>query len=186
MQSPANEKNFPIVWMDLEMTGLDPEADTILEVATIITDTQLNIIAEGPQLIIQHNAERFAKMDEWNQKQHTKSGLWKKAVESKISLQDAEQQTLDFIKRHVPEKKGILAGNSIWQDRRFIIKYMPILDNYLYYRMIDVSTIKTLANYWYPALNFEKSGSHRALDDIKESIAELKFYKTHMLRENLA
>lgn len=166
-----------MVWIDLEMTGLDPRTDRIIEVATIITDPELNIIAHGPELIINQPAELFDKMDEWNRTHHTKSGLWSKVLSSKLTDQDAKQLTFDFIKMHIPKKKGILAGNSIWQDRRFLQKYWPEVLDYLHYRLLDVSTLKILANYWFPTQRFEKKRRHRALDDIHESIDELRFYR---------
>lgn len=160
------------------MTGLDPEVDTIIEIATLITDYDLNIIAEGPELIINQPPERFEKMDDWNQEHHTKSGLWKSVVESKLTLDDAESQTLAFLKQHVGERQSPLAGNSIWQDRRFLGKYMNRIDAYLHYRCVDVSSLKELGKHWFPGKLFGgKAGSHRAMDDIKESVAELKFYR---------
>ncbi len=172
----TNEKT--LVWMDLEMTGLDPELDTIIEIATIITDNALNIIAEGPNLVIHEPASRYQQMDAWNQAQHKKSGLWEKVISSSISLSEAEQQTLEFLKKYVSPKSSPLAGNSVWQDRRFLLKYMPTLEAHLHYRLVDVSAIKELASRWYPEKSFKKNKNlHRALDDIKESIEELKFYK---------
>jgi oligoribonuclease len=169
-----NSKN--IIWIDMEMTGLDPDVETILEIATIITDPNLNIIATGPEFIIHEPEDRFEKMDLWNQTHHKQSGLWGKVVASNTSLEEAEHKTLAFIKKH-STNHCYLAGNSIWQDRRFIMKHMKKLDKYLHYRMIDVSSIKILADYWFPRLSFDKKNSHRAMDDIKESIEELKFYR---------
>lgn len=162
--------------MDLEMTGLYPDRDSIIEIATLITNRDLEIIAEGPEYIIQQESARFELMDDWNKKQHTKSGLWEKVVASKTTIQEAEHNTVKFIKKHTV-KGAILAGNSIWQDRRFIINEMPELDKYLHYRMIDVTAVKMLGSYWYDKEHFQKHNTHRALDDIKESINELKFYK---------
>ena len=157
------------------MTGLDPTSDCIIEIATIVTDTELNILEEGPELVINQPAELFDGMDAWNRRQHTKSGLWDKVVRSDITTKQAEQETLEFVKKFVKKNEGILAGNSIWQDRRFLVQHMPTLDEYLFYRMIDVSTVKTLVTYWYPQkADFKKKNSHRALGDIKESIAELR------------
>ena len=172
-----------IVWMDLEMTGLDPLVDEIIEVATLITDKDLKIIAEGPEIVVNQPESRFNKMDNWNQTQHVKSGLWEKVITSKTTIEDAEKETLDFIKAHVNHKKAPLAGNSIWQDRRFITIHMKNLDEYLHYRLIDVSTFKELGKRWYPDIeSFPKQGSHRAMDDIKESIEELKFYKMNLMK----
>lgn len=171
-----------LVWMDLEMTGLDPEKDTIIEIATIITDGDLNVLAEGPEIAIHQPAERFAQMDDWNKEQHTKSGLWQKVLASKVSLAEAEAQTLAFIKRFVGPRESPLCGNSIWQDRRFIARYLPLVDAHLHYRLIDVSTVKELTRRWYgDEVKYTKEkGLHRALDDIRESVDELKFYRQHI------
>ena len=166
-----------LVWVDLEMTGLIPEKDQILEMATIISNIDLEIIASGPELVIHQDKKVLDAMDEWNQNHHKKSGLIERVLQSKVTLEEAEAKTLDFIKAHVKENKGILAGNSIWQDRRFIIQHMPKIDGYLHYRLMDVSTIKILANSWYKIAPFRKKEAHRAKSDIEESIQELKFYK---------
>jgi oligoribonuclease len=168
-----------LVWMDLEMTGLDPERDTIIEIATLITDDQLNVIAEGPELVIQQSAALFDGMDDWNKEHHTKSGLWAQVVASKITLTEAEKVTLDFIKSHVGPKESPLCGNSIWQDRRFLTRYMQSLETYLHYRLVDVSSIKEVVSRWYPeSWKYSKAkGSHRAMDDIRESLDELKYYR---------
>lgn len=185
-QTPPNNSNetvTPLVWIDMEMSGLDPEKDVILEVATILTDGNLDVIAEGPELVIHHPEELLKGMDDWNREHHTKSGLWKSVLASQTTLAEAEAQTLAFIKAHCPAKKSPLCGNSIWQDRRFIARYMRDIDQHLHYRMVDVSTIKELASRWYPAIlekKAKKKGNHRALDDIRESIEELKFYKEHL------
>lgn len=182
--SDNSEYKGYIVWMDLEMTGLDPLVDEIIEVATLITDGDLNLIATGPEIIVGQPEDRFAKMDQWNQNQHTKSGLWKKVLASKVTIEQAEQATLSFIKEHIHEPKSApLAGNSIWQDRRFMTIHMKELDEFLHYRLIDVSTFKELSKRWYPELKQPtKKGSHRALDDIIESIEELKFYKKNVMK----
>lgn len=162
------------------MTGLDPETDVIIEIATVVTDSQLNVIAEGPDLVIQRDPALFAKMDSWNQEQHTKSGLWAQVVASTITEAEAERQTLEFIKKYVGHRESPLCGNSIWQDRRFLGRYMKQLEAWLHYRMVDVSTVKELGARWYPqkANQFsKKKNSHRALDDVYESIEELKFYR---------
>lgn len=179
-QYPPSES---LVWMDLEMTGLDPERDTIIEIATLITNSQLEITAEGPELVIHQDPSWFKKMDSWNQEHHTKSGLWDAVVKSQVSIQQAEKLTFEFIRDHVSKNTAPLCGNSIWQDRRFLVRYMPSIDTFLHYRMIDVSTLKELARRWYPSLGpySKKTSSHRALDDIRESIEELKYYKKAIL-----
>ena len=170
-----------LVWMDLEMTGLNPEQDTVIEIATIITDSQLGIVAEGPNLIINQPAELYEQMDDWNQEHHKKSGLWDAVLASQTSLEQAEAETLAFIKTHTVERSSPLCGNSIHQDRRFIRRYLPQIDQHLHYRMIDVSSVKELCKRWYPGQEYaKKQNLHRALDDIKESIEELKFYRQHI------
>ncbi len=177
----SNPKPDKLVWMDLEMTGLDPEVDEIIEIATIITDQSLEVIAQGPEIVIHQGAERFEQMDQWNQEHHKKSGLWQKVVASTVSMAEAEQQTLDFLKKHIGEKESPLCGNSIWQDRRFLCRHMKSLEDFLHYRIIDVSSIKELATRWYPKKEsfVAKKNSHRALDDIMESIEELSYYRKH-------
>lgn len=176
--------NDAIVWIDLEMSGLNPLQDKILEIATIITDSNLSVIAEGPELTINQPESLFATMDDWNQEHHTKSGLWEKVINSKISLEEAESQTLAFIKKHCSERSAPLAGNSIWQDRRFLSIHMVNLNEFLHYRIIDVSSIKELTKRWYPDKEYKnKKGAHRALDDIKESIEELHYYKANVFKE---
>jgi len=167
-----------LVWMDLEMTGLDPEVDTILEIATIVTDKDLNILAEGPSMAIHHDKQALDHMDEWCRKQHGASGLSGRVLASTISLAQAEAETLAFIRSYAAERAVPLCGNSIHQDRRFLVRYMPQLEAYLHYRLVDVSTIKELARRWYPKLEFpSKKGMHLAMDDIRESIAELRYYR---------
>jgi oligoribonuclease len=174
-----------LVWMDLEMSGLEPEDCEVLEIATIITDADLNILATGPELVIHHPDSVLDAMDEWNQEHHGKSGLIQRVKDSKISLAEAEKQTLDFIKEWTEERSAPLCGNSIGQDRRFLYKYMPELSEWLHYRNIDVSTLKELAHRWRPDLqDYKKSEQHRALADIEESIAELLWYKDHFLKLN--
>lgn len=173
-----------LIWIDMEMSGLDPAVDVILEIATIVTDNELNLVATGPSLVLNQPAALFEQMDEWNQTHHTESGLWQKVLDSKVTLAEAEQQTLDFIKEHSEEKHSPLCGNSIHQDRRFITKYMPKIDDYLSYRLIDVSSIKEVVTRWglldkVEATLIKKNG-HRALDDILESVEELKFYREHI------
>ncbi len=167
-----------LVWMDLEMTGLDPKEDTILEIATVITDGELNIIAEGPNIVVHQPNEVLDGMNDWCKQHHGDSGLSDKVRASKVSLADAEVQTLDFIRQYVSEGKSPLCGNSIHQDRRFLVTYMPKLEAYLHYRNIDVSTIKELVRRWYPTLQEpNKQGEHLALADVLESIDELRFYR---------
>jgi len=170
-----------LVWLDMEMTGLDPAKERIIEVATIITDGNLAEIAIGPELVIHQPDDVLAAMDEWNQTHHGASGLVDRVKASTITDADAEVQTIAFIDAHVPKKeRPVLAGNSIHQDRRFIRRYMPVLEKRLHYRMVDVSTIKELARRWYPAVIAKqkaKKETHRALDDIRESIDELRFYR---------
>jgi oligoribonuclease len=176
-----------LVWLDMEMTGLDPERERIIEVATIITDGQLTEIGTGPELVIHQSDEILAGMDDWNKKHHGGSGLVDRVKASTISDADAEAQTIEFINKHVSAKdRPVLAGNSIHQDRRFIHRYMPALDKRLHYRMVDVSTIKELARRWYPQLIAKipaKKETHRALDDIRESIDELRFYKANLFAQ---
>ena len=173
-----------LVWVDMEMTGLDPAVERIIEVATILTDGQLVELAVGPDLVIHVDDDVLAKMDEWNTKHHTASGLVARVKASTVSDLDAEAQTLAFIAAHVGGKdRPVLAGNSIHQDRRFIRRYMPALDARLHYRMVDVSTIKELARRWYPAIVAKqpaKKETHRALDDIRESIDELRYYQANI------
>lgn len=173
-----------LVWLDMEMTGLDPERERIIEVAMILTDGQLAEIATGPELVIHQPDEILAAMDDWNKKHHGGSGLTERVRTSTIDDAAAEAQLVAFIDAHVPAKeRPVLAGNSIHQDRRFVRRYMPALDRRLHYRMVDVSTIKELARRWYPAVIARqpaKKETHRALDDIRESIEELRFYKQHV------
>ncbi len=167
-----------LVWMDLEMTGLEPEHDTIIEMATIVTDGSLNIIAEGPNLVIHQPDHIMDHMNDWCKKYHGDSGLTQRVKESPISLKQAEQLTLDFIRKHVSEGVAPLCGNSIHQDRRFLVKYMPRLEAWLHYRNVDVSTVKEMVKRWYPNQPvWRKQGAHLALDDILESIEELKHYR---------
>ena len=168
-----------MVWVDMEMTGLDPEKEGIIEVASIVTDKNLQVLAEGPNLVVRQPLKLLKKMDSWNQKQHKKSGLIGEVKRSRITLRHAEKRTLDFIKQYCVAGKAVLCGNAVYHDRRFIIKHMPKLNRFLHYRLVDVSTIKELARRWYPKCKTEpkKNERHRALDDIRESIEELRFYK---------
>jgi len=173
-----------LVWLDMEMTGLDPDRERVIEVATILTDGNLTEIATGPELVIHQSDEILAAMDDWNKKHHGGSGLVDRVRASTVSDAAAEAQTIAFINAHVPAKdRPVLAGNSIHQDRRFIRRYMPALEKRLHYRMVDVSTIKELARRWFPELTAKvpvKKETHRALDDIRESIDELRWYRQHL------
>lgn len=168
----------------MEMSGLDPAVDVILEIATIITDNNLNLIAKGPELVLSQPAALFDRMDEWNQTHHTDSGLWQKVLDSTVTVEEAEAQTLAFIKEHSEDKHSPLCGNSIHQDRRFLHRYMPRIDDYLSYRLIDVSSIKEVITRWGLMANITatltKKNGHRAMDDILESVEELKFYREHI------
>ena len=172
------------------MTGLDPARHVIVEIATLVTDDQLNIIAEGPDLVVHQDDAALAEMDLVVVEMHTKSGLLDAIRSSTISLADAGAQTLEFIKQHVTEARRVpLCGNSIGMDRRFLAAYLPEIEEYLHYRSVDVSTVKELVKRWYPALNSgrpRKAGSHRAMDDVIESIAEMKFYREHVFVREVA
>lgn len=173
-----------LVWMDLEMTGLDPERDTILEIATIITDSDLNILCEGPVIAIRQSEDVLAGMDPWCVDHHGASGLTQRVRESTTTMQQAEGLTLAVIEKYCAEKTSPLCGNSIHQDRRFLVRYMPHIDKYLHYRIIDVSSIKELVHRWYPedARPNTKAHAHLALDDVRESIAELQYYRQRVFR----
>jgi oligoribonuclease len=172
--------------MDLEMTGLDPARDVIVEIATIVTDDELGIVAEGPDLVITQPSEALAAMVDVVRDMHTRSGLLREIERSTTTLAEAGARTLDFIKQHVPEPATVpLAGNSIGTDRRFLAAHLPEIENWLHYRSVDVSTIKELVRRWYPEVaesQPEKEGRHRALDDIRASIEELRFYREHVFR----
>jgi oligoribonuclease len=175
-----------LIWIDLEMTGLNAEQDRIIEIATIVTDSNLSIVAEGPVLAIHQSDEQLARMDEWNTKQHHGSGLVTRVQASQTNEQMAQQATLTFLRAHVPEGKSPMCGNSIWQDRRFLARYMPELEKYFHHRLIDVSTLKELARRWAPQIynGFQKESRHLALDDIRDSIAELRYYRKNLLHSN--
>ncbi len=180
----AQQSELHLLWMDLEMTGLDPDRDTILEVATLITTGGLDLVAEGPVLVIHQSAERLARMDEWNREHHGASGLTQRVLASTLSMAAAEQAVLQFVRQYCPARSSPLCGNSICQDRRFLARHMPELEAYLHYRNIDVSTLKELVRRWYPdgPQAPEKRHLHLALDDIRESIDELRFYRRHYFR----
>ncbi|PIQ37258.1 MAG: oligoribonuclease [Lysobacterales bacterium CG17_big_fil_post_rev_8_21_14_2_50_64_11] len=171
-----------LIWIDLEMTGLDPDTDSIIEIATLVTDVDLNVLASGPELAIRHPLARLQAMDEWNRNTHGKSGLWQRVLDSDCTHAQAEQATLDFLARWVPAGKSPICGNSIGQDRRFLVRQMPMLERYFHYRNLDVSTLKELARRWAPQVfeGVKKAGTHTALSDIKESIAELRHYRQYM------
>jgi len=172
-----------LIWIDMEMTGLEPDKDTIIEIATLVTDVNLNVIGEGPILAIHQSDEVLAAMDEWNTRQHGQSGLTQRVRQSNINLATAERLTLAFIQQHVPPDTSPMCGNTVSQDRRFLYNYMPHLEKYFHYRHIDVSTLKELAKRWMPKLpEIEKESKHLAINDIYESIAELKYYRQHFLR----
>jgi len=173
-----------LVWLDLEMTGLDPERHVILEIASIVTDSELNVLAEGPVIAIHQSDDELAKMDDWCTQTHGQSGLTERVKQSPINTEQAEQQTLKFLQQWVKAGDSPLCGNSIGQDRRFLVRYMPKLEHYFHYRNLDVSSLKILAGLWAPDVkdSFQKQGTHRALDDIRESIAELIYYRKYLLK----
>ena len=168
-----------LIWIDLEMTGLDPDSDRIIEVATVVTDPNLNVLDEGPSLVINQSNALLDSMDEWNTAQHGRSGLTDRVRSSVLTEKEAMNQTLDFLKKWVPEGSSPMCGNSIGQDRRFLVRYMPDLASFFHYRSLDVSTIKELIRRWRPDLEggFSKKGNHLAMDDIYDSIAELAYYR---------
>jgi oligoribonuclease len=171
-----------LIWIDLEMTGLAPQIDCIIEIATIVTDSQLNILAEGPVLAIYQSDAALAAMDDWNQKQHGGSGLVARVRASAINEREAELRTLEFLSHYVPSGKSPMCGNSICQDRRFLARCMPELEAYFHYRNLDVSTVKELGRRWYPeqVKGFNKTSTHLALQDIRDSIEELRFYRERL------
>ena len=181
--SPQNNDSN-LIWIDMEMTGLDPDTCVVLEIATIVTDAQLNVLAEGPVLAVHQSDDVLANMNEWCIDVHGKTGLTQRCRDSKISAIEAQAQTIAFLSQWVPAGKSPLCGNTIGQDRRFMVKYMPELEAYCHYRSIDVSTIKELATRWQPDVlkGFNKKGLHLALADIQESIAELQYYRTHVFK----
>ncbi|RAH15957.1 MAG: oligoribonuclease [Methanobacteriota archaeon] len=167
-----------LVWIDLEMTGLDPYENTIIEIATIITDSQLSVIAEGPNLVINQSDEELGKMDSWNVSHHTSNGLIEKVRKSEINLRQAEEMTLDFLSKYCVPKTALLCGNTIGTDRLFLFFHMKELEKFIHYRSIDVTSIKELTRRWYPkGKKYRKNSGHRALDDIRGSIEELKLYR---------
>lgn len=179
-----NSREDNLIWIDLEMTGLDPDTDRIIEIATVITDSYLNIVAEGPVFAIHQSETYLGRMDSWNVRQHTGTGLTTRVRESKTTEAEAEAATLAFIQQHVATGKSPMCGNSICQDRRFLYRYMPQLEKYFHYRNLDVSTLKELARRWVPSIakGFKKDSKHMALSDIYDSIEELKYYRENFLR----
>ena len=177
-----NTHNDRLIWIDLEMTGLDTDRDSILEIATVVTDSRLNVLSEGPEFAIAHPVAMLEAMDDWNRNQHGKSGLWKRVVESQVTLGQAEAQTVAFLNEWVPAGASPMCGNSICQDRRFLHRLMPRLEKYFHYRNLDVSTLKELARRWAPQVleGVRKQSSHTALSDVRDSIEELRHYRRHM------
>jgi oligoribonuclease len=178
-QDPNN-----LIWIDIEMSGLEPETDRILELAILITNSQLELVAEGPVLVVHQPPAVLDAMDDWNKAAHGKSGLIDRVKASTLSEADAESQLLDFVSQHVPKKISPICGNSVHQDRRFLVKYMPKLEDYFLYRNLDVSTLKELVRRWKPEIlaGLTKHGKHEALADIHESIDELRYYREHVLK----
>lgn len=179
-----SERSSNLIWIDLEMTGLEPDTDRIIEIATIVTDAQLNILAQGPVIAVHQSDDCLAGMDDWNTRTHGESGLVDRVKASSFDELVAEQKTIEFLEKWVDKGMSPMCGNSIGQDRRFLVKYMPKLEAFFHYRNLDVSTLKELARRWAPEVmeGFKKRGTHQALDDIIESIDELKYYREHFLK----
>ncbi|MEN1940411.1 oligoribonuclease [Luteimonas sp. MJ246] len=177
-----SESSNRLAWIDLEMTGLDTDHDSILEIATVVTDADLNILAEGPELAIAHPLARLEAMDDWNRNQHGKSGLWRRVLEEGVTMAEAETRTLEFLGRWIKPNESPICGNSICQDRRFLHRCMPQLERFFHYRNLDVSTIKELARRWAPDVlaGIRKQAAHTALSDVHDSIAELRHYRGAM------
>jgi len=186
-KTPAGDATSNLIWIDLEMTGLNTDTDQIIEIATIVTDAHLNELAAGPDLTICQPQEIMDGMDEWNTRQHGESGLTKRVLDSQLSMQDAERQTIVFLEEYVNGGVSPMCGNSICQDRRFLARQMPLLEAFFHYRNLDVSTLKILANSWAPeiAKGFNKESSHRALADIRDSIAELTYYRQSLFDQGV-
>ncbi len=185
--SKDDDRSSNLIWIDLEMTGLDTISDHIIEIATVVTDSQLNELAEGPVIAIRQSRESMDAMDEWNTRQHGESGLTARVLASDTSMQEAEFETLRLLKKHAAEGASPMCGNSICQDRRFLARQMPTLEAFFHYRNLDVSTLKILAQNWAPdvANGFKKESSHRALADIRDSIAELSYYRDALFDQSV-
>ena len=180
---PADDnRSNRLIWIDLEMTGLDTGQDSIIEIATVVTDSELNVLAEGPEFAIAHPVSVLEAMDDWNRGQHSRSGLWKRVVESEVTLGQAEARTIAFLNEWLPANASPMCGNSICQDRRFLHRLMPRLEKYFHYRNLDVSTLKELARRWAPTVleGVRKQSAHTALSDVHDSIAELRHYRKHL------
>ena len=183
----SKQKKTNLVWLDLEMTGLDPKKCVILEIGAIVTSSQLEVISEGPEIAIHHSDKVLNSMEAWSRRTHGKSGLTKACRVSTVSLKKAEEAVLDFVETHCKPKTAPLCGNTIWQDRRFLVKYMPRLESYLHYRVIDVSSLKELVGRWYPEdhkMSRLKKQTHRVMEDIRESLDELRYYRNKVFKEH--
>ena len=182
----ARSISQPLIWIDCEMTGLDTKVDRILEIATLVTDSDLNIVAEGPEIAVRRPKAMLDAMNDWNTRHHTQSGLVDRVLSSEIDIDQADRMTREFIAEYAAEHAAPLCGNSVWQDRRFIDMEMPLTSRYLHYRNVDVSSFKEMARRWYPNLEpYKKANHHRALDDIRESIEELRYYRRLIFKPQL-